>query len=145
MGFDPWNCSLKIRKSTWTPIPNMRILLGVWGFIPSHSPTLSGAWDATPELLSWPTLFASPCFGCEPKARVTTKKLLNLRMPQFFCYGRQKILALQQRVPKAQVLFIVEVVTFTLNPMMLVCVYVKAKMFFTLVLWTWTFVTEICR
>jgi hypothetical protein len=51
-------------------------------------------------------------------------------MPQFFCYGRQKIVALQQRVHKAQVLVIVEVVTFILNPMILACVTVKAKKFF---------------
>lgn len=66
-------------------------------------------------------------------------------MPQFFCYGRPKFVALQQRVPKAQVLVIVEVVTFILNPMILACVIVKAKKQFRLVLWTWTFVTKICR
>jgi hypothetical protein len=61
-------------------------------------------------------------------------------MPQFFCYGRQKNLDLQLKVPKAQMLVIVEVVTFTLNPMILACVYVKVKKKFRLVLWTWTFV-----
>jgi hypothetical protein len=50
LGFDSWNCSMKIRKSTGTLIPKMGALLGVWGFIPSHSLTLSRAWDVTPGL-----------------------------------------------------------------------------------------------
>jgi hypothetical protein len=43
--------------------------LGVWRFIPSHSPTFPGAWDLTPGLTSWPTplqalaLVASPRLG----------------------------------------------------------------------------------
>jgi hypothetical protein len=64
-----------------------------------------------------------------PTRLLYLKKFLSLRMPQFFCYGRQKFVALQERVPKAQVLVIVEVVTFTLNPMILACVNVKAKRF----------------
>jgi hypothetical protein len=47
MGFDPNNCSLKIQESTRTPIPKVRAHLGVWGFIPSHSPTFPGAWNVT--------------------------------------------------------------------------------------------------
>jgi hypothetical protein len=27
--------------------------LGVWGFIPSHFPTLPGAWNVTPSLHIW--------------------------------------------------------------------------------------------
>jgi len=40
MGFDPYNCSLKIRDSTKTPTPKVVAHLGVWGLIPSHPPTL---------------------------------------------------------------------------------------------------------
>jgi len=66
MGFDPYNCSLKIWESTGIPIPKVGVPLGVWGFIPSHSPTLLGAWDVTPGLPSWPAtlqafaMFMSP-------------------------------------------------------------------------------------
>ncbi len=42
MGFDPCNRSLKIWKSTGTPTPKVRVPLGVWRFILSHSPTLPG-------------------------------------------------------------------------------------------------------
>jgi len=55
MGFDPYNCSLNIRKSIEIPTPKMGVHLGVWRFIPSHSLTLPWAWDVTPGLPSWPT------------------------------------------------------------------------------------------
>jgi hypothetical protein len=51
MGFN----FLKIQESTGTLIPKVRAHLGVWGFNPSHSPTLPWAWDATPKLPSWLT------------------------------------------------------------------------------------------
>jgi hypothetical protein len=34
MGFDPYNRSLKIQKSIWTPTPKVGIHLGVWGSFP---------------------------------------------------------------------------------------------------------------
>jgi len=34
--FDPCNCSLKFRESTWTPSPQVGVALGVWGLTPSH-------------------------------------------------------------------------------------------------------------
>jgi hypothetical protein len=43
MGFNPYNYSLKIWESIMTPTPKVGAHLGVWGFIPSHFPTLSGA------------------------------------------------------------------------------------------------------
>jgi len=36
LNFDPSNCPLKIWESTETPIPKVKVSLGVWGFIPSH-------------------------------------------------------------------------------------------------------------
>jgi hypothetical protein len=54
MGFDPYNCSLKIWESTKTPTPRVGAHLGVWGFIPSHSLALLGAWNVTPGLHTWP-------------------------------------------------------------------------------------------
>jgi hypothetical protein len=53
MGFDPCIRPLKIRKSIGTPTPKMGVHLGVWGFIPSHSFALPGAWDVAPGLPSW--------------------------------------------------------------------------------------------
>ncbi len=55
IGFDPCNCSLKIWESIRTSIPKVEAHLGAWRFIPSHSPTFPGAWNATFELHSWPT------------------------------------------------------------------------------------------
>ncbi len=55
MGFNPCNHSMKIWKSIGTPTPKVGVHLGMWGFIPSHSPTLPGAWDVTLGLPSWPT------------------------------------------------------------------------------------------
>jgi hypothetical protein len=54
IGFDPFNCSLKVWDSIETPTPKVGAHLGVWGFIPSHSPTFMGAWDVTHGLPSWP-------------------------------------------------------------------------------------------
>ncbi len=42
MGFDPCDHFLKIWKFDETPTPKVGAHLGVWRFIPSHSPTLPG-------------------------------------------------------------------------------------------------------
>jgi hypothetical protein len=69
MRFDPCNCSLKIWDSIETPIPKVGAHLGVWRFIPSHSPTLQGAWNVMLRLHSWPApsqalaLLVSPRLG----------------------------------------------------------------------------------
>jgi hypothetical protein len=47
MGFNPCNRSLKIWES------QSGSSLGVWGFIPSHSPTLPGTWNVTINLPTW--------------------------------------------------------------------------------------------
>jgi hypothetical protein len=51
MGFVLFNYSLKIRESIGISTPKMGAHLGMWGFIPSHSPTLPWAWDVTPRNL----------------------------------------------------------------------------------------------
>ncbi len=51
MSFDPCNFFLKIWESIGTPTPNVGIHLGVWGFIPSHSPTFFGAWMWLPSFI----------------------------------------------------------------------------------------------
>ncbi len=94
LNFDPWNCSLKFRKSNGTPSPKVGVALGVWGFNPSYSLTLSytpgsvwcdsrvSSWPAPLRLLcfdsqapTWSTPLQALWFGREPKARVVT--LLN--------------------------------------------------------------------
>ncbi len=57
MSFDPYNHPLKIWKSIGTLTPKVGTHLGVWGFIPSHSPALSRAWNVTPELTIGPHLY----------------------------------------------------------------------------------------
>ncbi len=51
MSFDLCNHLLKIQKSIGTSTPKMGAHLGVWGFIPSHSLTLPGAWYVILELI----------------------------------------------------------------------------------------------
>jgi hypothetical protein len=74
IGFDPWNRSTKIWESIGTPIPKVEAHLGVWRFIPSHSPTFPHSQEHEmwlPRFIFGRT-FASPCLGHEPKALVTT-------------------------------------------------------------------------
>jgi hypothetical protein len=53
MGFDSFNRSLKIRQSIGTPIRKVGVHLGMWRFIPSHSPIFLRTWDVTLRLHSW--------------------------------------------------------------------------------------------
>jgi hypothetical protein len=74
MNFDPCNRLLKIQESIDIPTSKVGVHLGMWGFIPSHSPTLLGAQNVIRSLHSWPTplpalvLFASPRLGLWHKA-----------------------------------------------------------------------------
>jgi hypothetical protein len=56
MSFDPWNYFLKIWESIKTPTPKVGAHLGVCGFIPLHSPTLSGMWMWFPGCFLGPHL-----------------------------------------------------------------------------------------
>jgi hypothetical protein len=78
--FDPSNQSLKFRESTETPSPKVGVALGVWGFTPSHFPTLSGVLNVTPGLPFGPHPCNPFCLGHQPKARVATinMKYLNV-------------------------------------------------------------------
>jgi hypothetical protein len=70
MNFDPYNRSLKIQESTGIPTPKVGVPLGVWGFIPSHSFALPGAWNVTPRLPSWPALLQALALVASPKLRL---------------------------------------------------------------------------
>jgi hypothetical protein len=72
---DPWNRSLKLWESTGTPSPKVGVALGVWGFTPSHFPTLSGVCDVILGLSFGP-------HPCNPFALVASPKL-GLRQPCF--------------------------------------------------------------
>jgi hypothetical protein len=71
--FDLSNRSLKFQESTGTPSSKVGVALGVWGFIPSHFPTLSGVPDVIPGLPFGPhpynpfALVASPKLGLRQK------------------------------------------------------------------------------
>jgi hypothetical protein len=67
MSFGPCNRSLKIQESIWIPTPKVGAHLGVWGFIPSHSPTLPGAWDVTPTFPSWPAALQALALVVSPR------------------------------------------------------------------------------
>jgi hypothetical protein len=73
MGFDPCNCSMKIWESIKSPIPKVGVHLGVWGFIPSHSPTLQGAWNVTPKLHS--SLAPSQAFALVASLRLGLQQI----------------------------------------------------------------------
>jgi hypothetical protein len=68
MSFDPYNHSLKIRKSTGTLTPKVKVPLGVWGFILSHSFALPGTWNVTPRL-------PLGSHSCKPFALVASPRL----------------------------------------------------------------------
>jgi hypothetical protein len=74
LSFDSCNRLLRIREFIGTPSPKVRVALGVWGFIPSHFPTLSGACCVTPGLLLGSQLCKPLCLGRKPKAKVVTLK-----------------------------------------------------------------------
>jgi hypothetical protein len=70
--FDHSNRSLKFWESTGTPSSKVGVALEVWGFTPSHFPTLPGVPDVTPEL-PFALHPCNPfCLGREPKVRVAT-------------------------------------------------------------------------
>ncbi len=66
MGFDPYNCSLKIWKSIGTPTPKMGAHLGVWVFIFTLSYTLRLPYSHAP--LQALALVASPRLGLRHNA-----------------------------------------------------------------------------
>ncbi len=70
LNFDPCNCSLKIQESTETQTPKVEAPLEVWGFIPSHFPTLPGACDVTLRLPFWPVTLQALASVVSPRLRL---------------------------------------------------------------------------
>jgi hypothetical protein len=72
MGFDPWNCTLKIWESFWDSNSQHGSSLGS---VRVHALTLFallGACEVTSGSPSWPATLQALCFGHEPKAKVAT-------------------------------------------------------------------------
>jgi hypothetical protein len=87
MSFELWNFPLKIWESIGTPTPKMKTHLGVWGFIPSHSPTFLGAWNVTPRLHSWPTPLQAFALVVSPKLKLHNNHYFHTTCPFFQAKG----------------------------------------------------------
>ncbi len=74
--FDPSNRSLKFRESTGTPFPKAGVALGMWGFAPSHFPTLPG-FPLARTLATPFALVASPKLGLR---QLWLKTWINIMM-----------------------------------------------------------------
>jgi hypothetical protein len=70
MSFDLCNRLLKIWESIRNPTPKVGAHLGVWEFIPSHFLKLSGAWNVTPGLHSWPALLQALAWVTSSRLRL---------------------------------------------------------------------------
>jgi hypothetical protein len=77
MGFDSYNCYLKIQKSIKTPTPKVGVHLGMWGLILSHSPTLLGAWNVIPGLHFWPAPLQALALVASPKLKLWQTMLIT--------------------------------------------------------------------
>jgi hypothetical protein len=76
--FDPCNCPLKFWKSTGTPFPQVGVALGVWGFTPSYSFTLSN----TPGSM-WCDSRASSCLNSQVSSWLNSRASFWLAPLQF--------------------------------------------------------------
>jgi hypothetical protein len=77
MGLDPCIRPLKIRESIEILTPKMGVHLGVWGFIPSHSFALLGAWDVTLGIPSWLTTSQVLALVASPRLRLRHQMFFN--------------------------------------------------------------------
>ncbi len=55
------------------------------------------------------------------------KETIEFKNAIIICYGGQKFIILQQRIPKAQMWVIVEVIIYMLNPIVSTCVMNQSK------------------
>jgi hypothetical protein len=68
---------MKIWEFIETLIPKVGAYLGVWGFIPSHSPT-HGCMKCDFQTSILVRTLASSCLDSEPKTRVATIKITHI-------------------------------------------------------------------
>ncbi len=84
IGFDPYNCTLKIRESFWDSNSQHG---SSFGSVRVHALTLfalPGACEVIPGSPSWPATLQPPCLGCEPKARVVTGTLTREKYNHYY-------------------------------------------------------------
>jgi hypothetical protein len=74
LSFDPWNYFLTFLESTGTPFLKVKVALEVWGFTPSHFPTLPRVCDVTPGLPLGSQPYNPSYLGCEPRVKVATSQ-----------------------------------------------------------------------
>jgi hypothetical protein len=86
MVFDPCNFSMKIWESIGTPTPKMGAHLGVWGFIPSHFPTLLRPWNVIIGLHTW--LALSQALALVAILRLGLRHKLSFALPCRFLISR---------------------------------------------------------
>ncbi len=75
LNIDPWNCFLKFWKSTRILFPKVGVALGVWGFTPSYSLTLSyilGSMWCDSQASSWPAPLRPLCLDSWASSWLTT-------------------------------------------------------------------------
>ncbi len=84
MNFDPYNCPLKIWESIETLTPKMGAHLGMWSSF-SHTFHTPGSMKCDSWASFLACTFASPCLGCEPKARVMILLRMQLRLDLSLC------------------------------------------------------------
>jgi hypothetical protein len=89
MSFSPFNYPLKIWKSIEILTPKVGAHLGVWGFIPSHFPTLMGTWNVTLVFHSWPTPLQTLALVVNPKLGLRHPTCVNYEVIKyvFINYG----------------------------------------------------------
>jgi hypothetical protein len=88
--FDPCNRSLKFQESTGTPSPKVGVALGVWGFTPSYSLTLSN----TPGSM-WCDSRASSWLNSRVSLWLNSRASLWFAPLQPPCFGRKPRLGLR--------------------------------------------------
>jgi hypothetical protein len=96
MDFDACNHSLKSQEFIKSPTPKMKVHLGVWSFIVSHSLTFPEAWNVTLRLHSWPTPLQALALVVSPRLGLRHKVCCNVAL-ETHCYmfvHRYKLLML---------------------------------------------------
>jgi hypothetical protein len=73
------------------PTLKMRVHLGVWGFIPSHSFALLGAWNVTLKLAPWPTPLQALALVASPRLGLRHISFVNFPIMLCMSYSQRKV------------------------------------------------------
>ncbi len=69
----------------------MRVHLAVWGFIPSHSFALLGAWNVTLRLAPWPAPLQALALVTSPRLRLRHISFGNFLIMLCMSYSQRKV------------------------------------------------------